>query len=103
MPTDHNVVVYMPSTDGQLHIEAGVEILGHFTPTEDVFESFTPSGRVATVAYFGPYDQMRSAYAALDAWVRDHGEPTSHVSWEVYGDWSPDPTQLRTDIYYKLA
>ena len=46
---------------------------------------------------------MQAAYAALDEWVRSHGEPSARVSWEVYGDWQQDPNKLRTDIYYQLT
>jgi hypothetical protein len=46
---------------------------------------------------------MHTAYAALDEWCVTHGEPQSHVSWEVYGDWSDKTEHLRTDIYYALA
>ena len=55
------------------------------------------------MAHVGPYDQMQAAYAALDEWVRSHGEPSARVSWEVYGDWQQDPNKLRTDIYYQLT
>ena len=103
VPTGHNVVIYYPSTDHALHIEAGVEVFGDFAPTEGVYESRTPAGRVATVAHWGAYDQMQAAYAALDKWCEAHSEPRRRVSWEVYGDWSDNPTQLRTDIYYTLT
>jgi hypothetical protein len=95
------VVVYYPSADGLLHIEAGVEIHTDFRPTEDVHAARTPAGRVATVTHWGAYDQMQPAHSALDAWCAAHGEPRGQVRREVYGDWSADPNQLRTDIYYK--
>jgi effector-binding domain-containing protein len=68
-----------------------------------VFATETPAGRVATVVHWGAYDQMQTAYAALDAWCNEHGRPQSGVSWEVYGDWSADPAHLCTDIYYALT
>lgn len=101
--TGHNIVVYHPPVNGLMQIEAGVEIFGEFAATGVVYESATPSGRVATVTHLGPYDQMQPAYAALDEWVRSHDQPDSQVSWEIYGDWTDDPSQLRTDIYYLLS
>src|SRR5262249_41504092 len=103
VPTGHNVVIYHPSTDRMLHVEAGVEVFSNFVPTETVRECETPAGRVATVVHWGAYDQMHAAYAALDEWCRAHDEPRWHLSWEVYGDWSDNPDEVRTDIFYLLG
>ena len=103
LTTGHNVVIYRPSANTGLSLEAGVEISGDFTPTDVVYESATPAGRVARVAHIGPYSQMQTAYAALDEWARAHGEPRAQLSWELYGDWTEDPNALRTDIFYKLS
>jgi hypothetical protein len=46
---------------------------------------------------------MQPAYAALDVWCEIHGHRQPRVQWEVYGDWSDDPAELRTDIYYGLS
>jgi effector-binding domain-containing protein len=63
----------------------------------------TPAGRVATVAHWGAYDQMQPAYAALDEWCKTNGEPRWQLRWEVYGDWSDNPQEVRTDIFYALS
>jgi effector-binding domain-containing protein len=100
--TDHNVVVYRGGVDGTLTVDVGVEALTDFEDRGEVRHASTPSGEVATVAYFGEYSGMAPAYAALDRWCQDRGRSPSGVSWEVYGDWDDDPARLRTDIYYLL-
>jgi hypothetical protein len=62
----------------------------------------TPAGRVAHVAYQGPYDRMMEAHrAAQQAGLAEGG--LTGLSWEVYGDHDPDPARLRTDIYYQIG
>ena len=35
--------------------------------------------------------------------ARSTATASPRVQWEVYGDWSDDPAELRTDIYYRLS
>jgi effector-binding domain-containing protein len=91
-------IVYYPawSETREFEIECGVQI-------ESDGNSSTPAGLVATIAYFGPYDQMKPAHEEIHRYVRTHGHQIAGPSWEVYGHWSDDPAQLRTDIFYLLA
>jgi len=91
-------IVYYPGAcaDGELDIECGVQV-------ESGGNSQTPAGLAATTVYFGPYDRMGPAHEAIHQWCRDQGRVLSGPSWEVYGHWSDDPSQLRTDIFYLLA
>ena len=97
--TGHNVVVYH---GGPQRIVVGVEVAGPFTPTAELIESETPAGAVVATTYFGPYQEMAIAYNAIEAWRASSGRRLAGVSWEVYGDHSDDPAQLRTDIYFLL-
>ena len=91
-------VIYYPGAcaDGELDLECGVQV-------ECGGNSQTPAGQVATTVYHGPYDRMRPAHEAIHQWCRDQGQKTAGPSWEVYGHWADDPSQLRTDIFYLLA
>jgi effector-binding domain-containing protein len=91
-------IVFYPGTGGggEFDIECGVQV-------EAGANSSTPAGVVATVAYFGPYDQMHAAHEAIHQWSRHNGRALAGPSWEVYGHWSDDPAKLRTDIFYLLA
>jgi effector-binding domain-containing protein len=101
--TGHNVVIYHGGSNGVLTIDAGVEVPAGFEPDGDVRSCATPSGEVATVAYFGDYSQMAPAYAAIEQWCAANERRPAGVSWEVYGDWADDPAKRRTDIYFLLA
>lgn len=49
----------------------------------------------------GPYSDL--PHGALRQWCEDNGHKIARPSWELYGDWSDDPAELRTDLYYLLA
>jgi len=91
-------IVYYPSwhESHEFDIECGVQV-------ESGGNSATPAGTVATLAYFGPYDQMKPAHEEIHRYVRANGHQIAGPSWEVYGHWSDDPAHLRTDIFYLLA
>jgi effector-binding domain-containing protein len=101
--TGHNVVIYYPGGGGDLTIEAGVETLSEFAAAGAVQPAATPSGEVATVAHYGEYSDLKGAYQALERWCAHHGRRPSGINWEVYGDWSENPAELRTDVYFLLA
>jgi hypothetical protein len=50
----------------------------------------------------GDYARIGEANAAIIAWCRANDRLRAGPSWEVYGHWTDDPAQLRTDIYYLL-
>lgn len=91
-----NIVLYPGDCSNEFPIECGVQV-------ESDGNSSTPGGMVATTVYMGPYDQMHPAHKAIHQWVKEHGHRLAGPSWEVYGHWSNDPAQLRTDIFYLLA
>ncbi len=107
--TGHNVILYWDERDKQLlfseaglRIQAGVQISVAFEGDGTVSCSGTPGGTVATTTHTGPYGEIPGAHGALRQWCKDNGCKIAGPNWEVYGDWSDDPTQLRTDIYYLL-
>ena len=63
----------------------------------------TPAGTVATVVHWGAYDKLGGAYDALRKWSKETGRVFAGPFWEVYGHWSDDPAQVRTDIFQLLA
>jgi effector-binding domain-containing protein len=97
--TGYNVVVYH---GGPQAIDVGVEVLDGFVPAGDVLALQTPAGEVAAAAHFGPYSELAAAYDSLESWRRDANRRFAGVSWEVYGHWTDNPDELRTDIYFLL-
>jgi effector-binding domain-containing protein len=99
VPTGHNVILYH---DQLMNLEAGVEVFAGLPPHDEVVASSTPAGRVATVAYWGSYDELSLAHTAIARQCIADGLKLDGRNWEVYGDWTDDPEQLRTDVFYLL-
>lgn len=94
-----NIVVYL---DEQPTIEVGVEIKASFVARNRVRASATPRGRVATFTHVGRYEDLPTSHVAMRAACRDHGLELAGPTWERYGDWTNDPRELRTEIFYLL-
>ena len=97
--TGQNVVIYHGGLDD---LEIGVEVPGGFEETPEVRRSATPAGEVVIATHWGEYSAMGPAYSALESWCDTNGRRGAGLSWEVYGDWSEDPAERRTDIYLLL-
>jgi effector-binding domain-containing protein len=105
--TGHNVIVYdgeERAPDGDVILDAffGVEVRGIFNPTSRVVDASTPGGPSARTIHMGPYNELPRAHDAVRRWCAANGQRMTGANWEVYGDWSDDPTQLRTDVFYQL-
>jgi effector-binding domain-containing protein len=94
-----NLALYLDDT---MNIECGVEVFHPFVGNDRVVCSRTPAGWVATTAHFGPYNRLKEAHDAVRKWCTDHGHTLAGPSWEVYGHWTDDPAQLRTDVFWLL-
>ena len=94
-----HVAVYL---DGVVNLEVGVELAGSFESNGSVFASTTPGGWVATMAHLGPYDRLGEAHKAIHARCAHNGRKLAGPSWEIYGHWTDDPAELRTDVFYLL-
>ncbi len=88
--------------DCEINLEVGVETTEPFVGNERVVCSATPAGLVATVAHRGPYHLLGEAHRAIVKYCADHGHSLAGPNWEVYGHWTDDPAQLRTDVFYLL-
>jgi effector-binding domain-containing protein len=99
-----HVALYL---DDAMNVEIGVEALGPFVETDDLVRSATPAGLVAAVTFFGPYGQLGAAHTAVGDWANANGRRLGWPRWEIYGHWrdawNADPSQIRTDIVYRLA
>jgi effector-binding domain-containing protein len=95
-----NAVVYH---DQVMNIDCGVIVNAPFNGNGSVKCTATPGGNVVTVAHYGPYNLLGEAYRAITDWCNARHVKTVGPSWEIYGHWNDDPSQLRTDIYFLLA
>ena len=94
-----HVAVYL---DGVINLEVGVELSGSFDSDGSVIASMTPGGWVAMTAHLGPYARLGEAHKAILARCAQRGRKLAGPSWEIYGHWTDDPEQLRTDVFYLL-
>ncbi|HEY2838727.1 MAG TPA: GyrI-like domain-containing protein [Pirellulales bacterium] len=95
-----HVAVYL---DCAINLEVGAEVMAPFVGDGDVFCSATPVGIVATTSHIGPYHRLNEAHQAIRDWSVGSGRQFAGTSWEIYGHWTDDPTQLRTDVIYLLT
>ena len=90
-----------------IRLEVGVELEGPFEERPPVLRSATPSGTVAAVTHFGPYNRLGAAHDAVQEWCRANGQRLAGPSWEIYGhwrdEWNTNPSLIRTDVFYQIA
>jgi effector-binding domain-containing protein len=97
-----NVFIYRAATEDQLTVDFCVGIKAPFTAVGAVVPLETPHGVAAMTTHHGDYSRMGDANAAIVAWCRANDRLRAGPSWEVYGHWHEDPSQLRTEVYYLL-
>src|SRR5262249_32784880 len=96
-----NVMLYRGG-DPVVEVEVGVQVAGTFLGDHQVVCSSLPGGTAAVVVHRGSYHALNGAHQAVQSWCADNGYETTGVRWEVYGDWSDDPEQLTTEVWYQL-
>ena len=92
--------------DGAIRVDVGVELLGPFTQQDEVVQSATPAGAVASTTHFGPYGGLGAAHDAIHQWCHANNRRSAGPKWEIYGHWKSqwdhDPSQIRTDVFHLL-
>jgi effector-binding domain-containing protein len=88
--------------NGEIDLEVGVEVDDSFQGKGEVLRSATPAGAVLTTTHVGMYDRLGDAHRAIVEWSVQHQKPLAGPNWEVYGHWTDDLSQLRTDVFYLL-
>jgi effector-binding domain-containing protein len=101
----HNVFVYRHAArrGDPMDVDFGVEVTRSFSPSGEVYETTTPAGEAAIAIHRGAYDHLHGAHHAIKQWAKLHDRLFAGLSWEIYGDWSEDPSKLETTVVYLLA
>lgn len=97
----HNVFVYRRSGD-VVRCEFGVEVTAGFEPDGEVRATETPAGLAAVAVHHGSYDGLGDAHRAVEEWLAANRREAAGVSWEIYGDPTPDPAHTQTTVVYLL-
>jgi effector-binding domain-containing protein len=95
----HNIALYL---DNAVDLEVGVPVTAPFEDTATVYCSSLPAGKAAHTVHYGPYSLLGEAHDTVQKGCEDRGLALTGVSWEIYGDWTDDPSLVRTDVYYLL-
>lgn len=99
----HNFILYSNETKEGGTLLVGVLDRHPGGADPDVKVAHIPGGRVITAPHFGDYAKMGDTYDVLHAEVKARGLKRIWMSLEVYGDWSNDPANVRTDLYFYLG
>lgn len=101
----HNCFLYRQPAhrDAAMDIDFGVQVIRPFEGEGEVICTQTPAGEVAMTTHVGSYDKLSAAHNAIHSWRAATGRPFGGYSWEIYGDWTDDPTKLETQVIYLLS
>jgi len=77
---------YDVAPDGGWIVEAGFPVADPVVGNGDVEPSSLPGGTVAQTVHEGPYDGLRAAYEALEAFIAEAGMTSRDAAWESYLD-----------------
>lgn len=89
-----------------LSLQAGLPVAPGAAPKDDIELGALPGGSAVTTLHVGPYDGLRDAYEALEAFMQDGGLQPAGGPWEVYltdpGE-VPNPADWKTQIYWPIS
>jgi len=101
--TGHNYAIYDQFSEDGMRMRVGFPVAKQFPDTSEVQCVELQGGRAAHVTHRGPYSRLGAAHSTLYEWCVQNSLTMSGESWEVYGDWSDDPSQLSTEIFWQLV
>lgn len=93
-------VAYRNMNMQDLDLEIGLPFAQALAGEGDVRSAEIPAGRAVATVHVGPYDQLRAAYEAMEAWMAEHGHEPAGPAYEHYlSDPQETPeAELRTRI-----
>ena len=98
----HNYALYDQCTPQSLRVQVGFPVSGRFADTDLVKCVQLAPGRAAHAVHVGPYANLHRTYAALNTWCSQRALALTGQSWEVYGDWTEDPSRLETGLFLRV-
>jgi len=89
--------IYVPGTPIEVGFFVDEPLDGNGRAVSDEL----PGGRAIVTTHIGPYDQVKGAYDALNAYAAEQGLQPAGLPWEVYltdPGREPDQSKWRTDV-----
>jgi DNA gyrase inhibitor GyrI len=92
----HNIFLYHPAQPGApILCDFGVEVTRTFETEGEVHATEIQGGEAAVAVHRGPYNRMNEAHDVIGKWIAANRREPAGLSWEIYGDPTPDPAELR--------
>lgn len=105
-PAGMPFAIYHSMQGDAVELECGMPVAGATPGTGRIQAGELPSGTMATVTHFGPYDNLPQTWAALTQWIESEGLKPAGSPWEVYvtdPGKEPDQAKWRTDIFFPVC
>lgn len=95
------------SMDGKtVELECCLPIASPLPGTDRINSGELPTGTMATVTHFGPYEDLGKTWSALMDWMKSERLEGAGAPWEVYvtdPGAEPDQSKWRTDIFFPVC
>ena len=99
--TGHPFVIYHAFGPEAIDAEVCVPVVGPAPEAGRISARTLPAETVVRTLHVGPYDELGRAYAALEAWVADHGYASAGPHRERYLN-GPDATSSPADYQTEI-
>jgi effector-binding domain-containing protein len=103
-PSGAPFVAYHNMDMADLDMEIGFPFAQKVVGKGEILASEIPGGKAAACLHVGPYDQVGTAYEALQKWMEANGVVPSGVAYEFYLN-DPQvtpPAELQTQVVFPL-
>lgn len=103
--TGNPIARYVDVTPGLWTVDCVMPLSQPADATEELEAGVLSGGPVVKGIHFGPYEQLKDSYVAMQTWINDEGLTPNGPHWEQYvtdPGQEPEPTKWQTDIYWPV-
>jgi effector-binding domain-containing protein len=99
------LVIYDKFTPEKIEMKCGVPIGKEIKGDGTIDVIKRPAGNAVVAHYYGPYTNIKTAYTAIDKFVKENNKKTIGSPWEVYvtdPGIEKDTAKWLTEVYYPV-